>query len=217
MASRSLFLSLLFALPALAQSPDEFAQTVRPVLVKNCAACHSSGSNPFLNAQSANDVATFRGAWRKVAVQLRNRTMPPSGPQPSEEDRLRISTWIEDLLRSTACRGEDYAGAVTLRRLNRREYENTIRDLVGVELKFSETFPIDGSGGEGFDNDGETLFVQPLLMERYLEAAQQIVDAAIVTPPLSRSFTPKELSGAALPVYVTGDYTVTVTAAATLK
>src|SRR5689334_4672622 len=116
--------------PACLWAADNFTESIRPALEKNCAACHGTGSpHPFLKAQTSADVAAARGEWKKVAAQLRNRTMPPSGPQPTEEERLRITTWIEELLRSTACRGEEYAGAVTVRRLNRREYENTIRDL----------------------------------------------------------------------------------------
>ena len=141
---------------------DDFAKSIRPVLESHCAACHApddpKNKAPFLKASTADDVADNRGLWAKVAAQLRNRAMPPAGPQPSEEDRFRIATWIEQQLRSAACRVGDFAGAVTARRLNRREYSNTIRDLAGVELPFFETFPADGSGGEGFDNNGETLF-----------------------------------------------------------
>ena len=71
-----------------------------------------------------------------------------------------------------------------MRRLNRREYRNTIRDLLGVDFDVAAVFPADGTGGAGFDTNGETLYIPPLLMERYLEAAQQILDRVIVTPPL---------------------------------
>ena len=167
------------------------------MLAKYCTACHNpddpNQKAPFLKASTAGEVAENRGLWTKVALQLRNRVMPPEGPQPSEEDRFRIATWIEEELRSTACRAGDFAGSVTSRRLNRREYSNTIRDLLGVDLPFFETFPADGSGGEGFDNNGETLFLPPLLMERYLEAAQQILDAVVVTPRLEKTFGASDL------------------------
>jgi len=89
----SLFL-MIAALPAAAQ--DEFASLVRPVLVETCSACHAAekpdNKRPFLRAMTAADVSRERGLWRGVALQLRNRTMPPSGPQPSEADRFRIAT-----------------------------------------------------------------------------------------------------------------------------
>src|SRR5690606_31316590 len=108
--------------------------------------------------------------------------------------------------------------------------ENTIRDLVGPQLGFDESFPTDGSGGEGFDNNGETLFLPPMLMERYVEAAQQILDAAIVTPPIDRRFAATDFAPAAdnssehrrleaqqeiiagFVVYVAGDYELRIDA-----
>src|SRR3954447_10311170 len=174
------------------QGADEFAQTIRPVLAQNCATCYNP-SNPknrinFLKAATSKDIESNRGLWKDVAVQLRNRTMPPVDSKLTEDDRLRVSTWIDNRLRQTACLVGEYAGAVALRRLNRREYHNTIRDLLGVDYNVSELFPADGTGGAGFDTNGETLFIPPLLMERYMEAAQQILDRAIVTPDLSKTF-----------------------------
>jgi hypothetical protein len=212
---------------------DEFAQSIRPVLAQNCAACHNP-ANPkarvnFLKAATVKDVEANRGLWRDVATQLRNRTMPPIDSKLTEDDRLRVALWIDrDLLR-TACNAGDFAGAVAIRRLNRREYHNTIRDLLGVDYNVSELFPADGTGGAGFDTNGETLFVPPLLMERYLEAAQQILDRVIVTPSLAKDFTaaellpaapkatgPRELSpgdtlSAPVSIYLDDDYTVRVT------
>src|SRR5437764_7599305 len=80
-------------------SPDEFAQTIRPVLMQNCSACHNP-ANPrnrinFLKAETSKDLEANRGLWRNVAAQLRNRTMPPVETKLTEDDRLRISTWVE--------------------------------------------------------------------------------------------------------------------------
>ena len=229
-----LAISLGLAAMAAAQpgAPDEFARSVRPVLAQNCAACHNPNTPKnkinFLKAALGKDVESDRGLWRNVAVQLRNRTMPPVDSKLSEEDRLRVASWIDNRLRQTACHGGDFAGAVALRRLNRREYHNTIRDLLGVDYNVAELFPNDGTGGAGFDTNGATLFVPPLLMERYLEAAQQIVDRAIITPDLARNFAPAELQpidprgggvrelgpgqevSAPVSIYLDGDYLVRV-------
>ncbi len=236
------FITILASSPAIAEelkpeSATFFEQSLRPVLVESCGDCHDPDDAenivPFLTATNAEAVATHRGLWKNVAEQLRNRTMPPAdSAQPSEEDRLRIANWIDKTLRETACRLGEYAGQVVSRRLNRIEYDNTIRDLLGVDLDVSDTFPVDGSGGEGFNNNGETLFLPPILMERYLEASTTALDAAIVTPRLKETFGPddlqikgnserksdqtiptKSLANVFVTVYVAGDYTIRVTAA----
>lgn len=222
---------LAATVPVLAQAapaPDVFATSIKPVLEANCAACHNP-ANPknrvgFLKANSTSQVDSERALWRNVATQLRNRTMPPGASNLSEEDRFRITTWIGERLRKTACAAGDFAGAVTVRRLNRREYRNAIRDIFGVDYNVSEVFPADGTGGEGFDTNGETLFLPPILMERYLEAAQQILDRVLITQPTQKMFNAGEMEprlagkpdkralqagdevSGIVPVYTNGDY-----------
>jgi mono/diheme cytochrome c family protein len=214
-----------------ADSAKDFTESVRPILVQNCATCHnpSSRNNPanFLKATSAKDIEADRSLWRSLVAQLRNRTMPPVDSKLSEVDRLRVAQWVETRLRETACSAGEYAGAGTFRRLNRREYHNTIRDLLGVDLDATAIFPADGTGGAGFDTNGETLYIQPMQMERYMQAAQQALDRVIVTSPLSRTFVatdlrpvvaatgprtlaPKQEVSAIVPVYIANDYEVRI-------
>jgi len=214
---------------------DPFVATIRPILASNCMPCHDPvhSTNParFLTAQTAKDIELQRGLWRNVAAQLRNRSMPPGVSKITEDERLVAANWIEGRLRETACFAGPYAGAGVLRRLNRREYHNTIRDLLGVDFAVASLLPADGTGGAGFDTNGETLYAGPLLTERYLEAAQQILDRAIITPPLVKTFRPGELEplkpeakseraaaagdelAATILAYVDGDYTVRLTVA----
>jgi cytochrome c553 len=226
MSRRTLVAALALLLPApawpAADASAEFAQAIRPVLVQNCAACHNPGNpnNPanFLKAQTVQEMEADRGLWRNVAAQLRNRTMPPVESKLTEADRLRISQWVDGQLRATACNIGDYAGVGTVRRLNRREYHNTIRDLLGVDFDVSSVFPADGTGGAGFDTNGDTLYIQPMLMERYMQAAQQILDRVIITPRLTKTFPAAEIQSIAsnggaeravsLSIYLDGDYTV---------
>lgn len=189
-------LAVLLAVPVLAQN-ETFTAKVRPVLAEHCSSCHNP-DNPknkvgFLRAKSDGEMLAERGMWHKVSQHLRNRTMPPVANKLGEEQRVFISQWVAERLRSTACAQGEQAGAVTVRRLNRREYRNTIRDLFGIDYAVEDLFPADGSGGEGFDNNGETLFVPPLLMERYLEAAQQILDRVVITPSISKTVLVNEL------------------------
>ncbi|TWU63371.1 hypothetical protein V7x_51110 [Crateriforma conspicua] len=169
-------------------SQTHFVDVVRPLLVEFCGDCHhpEDADDPvgFLRSKTAAQIQHQREIWSSVAQQLNHRTMPPAdADQPSESQRLQLARWIEDHLRTTACTGEEYAGSVQPRRLNRDQYTHAINDLTGLDFDFVETFPADGSGGEGFDNNAETLFLPPLLMERYLEVAGQVADRLIVTPP----------------------------------
>jgi hypothetical protein len=188
----------------------DFSQTIRPVLERNCAACHSAAKAKgpaFLKAMTAEDMEANRGLWRDVAAQLRNRTMPPTTSKLTEDERFQVSSWIDNRLRETACNTGSYAGPAIARRLNRREYHNTIRDLFGVDFDVVAILTADGTGGAGFDTNGETLYVPPVLMERYMEAAQQVLERVIITPPVWRTVTADSMN---LPIYVDSVYDVLV-------
>ncbi|HEU0119896.1 MAG TPA: DUF1592 domain-containing protein [Bryobacteraceae bacterium] len=216
-------------------APDEFTTKIRPVLAANCAGCHNP-KNPrnridFLKAEAPTDVETRRGLWRNVATQLRNRTMPPGAAKISEEDRMLVADWIDTRLRTTGCATGDYAGYVSPRRLNRREWKNTIRDLFGLDVAAPDFFPADEAGGAGFDTNGETLYVPPIMLERYMEAATAVLDRIVVTPPYnkvtlshemnpvtapakgikpSRFLQPGEELSASVSVFAEGQYTLRV-------
>lgn len=225
-----LILTLLAA--AAGSAADPFTDRVKPVLQAHCGACHDPKSSKnridFLKAQKAEDLQQKRGLWRSVAIQLRHRTMPPVASKITDAERIEISRWVDATLRETACSTGPFAGYVPPRRLNRREYRNTVRDLLGVDLDVTELFPADEAGGAGFDTNGETLYVPPMMLERYLEAASKVADRVVVTPPLSRHIQsadmlparpsdkpgrplePGEKLTTALPVYVDGKYSIRV-------
>ncbi len=117
--------------------------------------------------------------------------MPPEGnPLPTKEQREMLVGWIDGTLSKGACDIHD-PGHVTMRRLNRDEYNNTIRDLTGLDLKLADTFPNDDVG-YGFDNIGDVLSMSPLLMEKYMAAAEKIAHTAVVTPEMLRQ--PQDIS-----------------------
>jgi hypothetical protein len=162
-----------------------FDGQVRPLLVKYCYDCHSGevgkGDVKFDTFKTAADVLAGRKTWETVLHHVYTREMPPADADifPSTAERELIVTWIEkNLLHFDAARPDP--GHVTFRRLNRSEYNNTIRDLVGVDFQPAEDFPADNSGF-GFDNIGDVLSLSPLLMEKYLTAADRIFDQAIAT------------------------------------
>src|SRR5437016_13574082 len=106
--------------------------------------------------------------------------MPPERkPQPSADERRRLETWIKQDVFGIDPKNPD-PGRVTVRRLNRVEYRNTIRDLLGVEFDTENEFPPDDTG-YGFDNIGTVLTVSPMVLEKYLAAAKTIVTEAVAT------------------------------------
>ena len=141
-----------------------------------------------------------RQVFEKVLKNLEAHEMPPEKkPQPTPEDRKLITEWIESEIFATDCDHPD-PGRVTIRRLNRAEYNNTIRDLVGVDFHPADDFPADDSG-YGFDNIGDVLSLPPIMLEKYLSAAEKILDKAIVTDqkpkPATQRFDAAGLEGSA--------------------
>lgn len=179
----------LVAEPASSPSPEQvqaFERQVTPFLSKYCFNCHNEErERGGLRLDVFKDVAAItsaRDTWESVLERLQNGDMPPRrAEQPSRPDRDRMIEWVKATLADAPCDGRPRPGRVTLRRLNRAEYDNTIRDLFGVDIRAAEDFPVDDSG-YGFDNIGDVLSVSPLLMERYLAAAERVAQAVIVTP-----------------------------------
>ncbi|MCB8932560.1 MAG: DUF1592 domain-containing protein [Fimbriimonadaceae bacterium] len=163
--------------------PARFAKEAAPMIAKYCFPCHA-GSTPagganLAAAKSEEDLRANPGVWARAAENLRSGRMPPVGAaQPDSKQREAAADAIEAVL--TDCLRPD-PGRVTIRRLNRAEYDNTIRDLVGLDLGLAGDFPSDDVG-EGFDNIGDVLSLSPLLMEKYLAAAETIAQKAIVVP-----------------------------------
>ncbi len=164
---------------------DSFASEVAPLIKKYCASCHTgakpAGGAALLTYHTRASVLKGKKIWERVSQNLSAATMPPSGaPQPSAAERDLIITWIDTSLSSVECIIKN-PGRVTLRRLNREEYSNTIRDLIGADLRPAESFPSDDVG-YGFDNIGDVLSISPLLMEKYIGAAEKVSQAAIRLP-----------------------------------
>jgi hypothetical protein len=164
-----------------------FKTEVEPVLVEFCYDCHGDGSSKgevaFDRFESFEALKEDRKLWLHVMKLLRSDIMPPvKKSQPEDEQKERIGDWIK-----TAVFGIDPLrvdpGKVTVRRLNRIEYRNTIRDLLGVDYDTLKSFPADDTG-HGFDNIADVLTVSPMLLEKYFDAAQAIIAEAVPVSPL---------------------------------
>lgn len=164
---------------------QQFTNEIRPILEKSCGDCHwgendDAGVNlePF---KTMDQLLDSRKLWRKVLTRVAAREMPPEDSDPlTDEEHQAVTSWVDDLLNSVDCTNIN-AGRVTIRRLNRTEYRNTIRDLFGYDYRPAKTFPGDDVG-YGFDNIADVLSLPPRLMERYLDAAEHITARTIVDP-----------------------------------
>jgi len=181
-----------------------YENQVAPLLTKYCYGCHGNGKKKgdlALDAyQAPADAVNDPRTWEKILQNLRTHVMPPEKkPQPSLGEADLIARWIETAVFKCDCDHPD-PGRVTLHRLNRAEYNNTIRDLVGVNFQPADDFPADDSG-YGFDNIGDVLSVPPVLLEKYLAAAEKILEAAIVSEDPAkarlRRFDAVDLNGSA--------------------
>ena len=169
-----------------AAGKDPFAEGVRPVFVQFCLGCHNDKKvaggvslEPYKDTAGARKA---RDVWEAVREQLDKKHMPPKNkPQPTDEQRKAIVAWIDTVANNVDCGLARDPGRPTIRRLNRNEYNNTIRDLLGVDFKPAENFPSDDVG-YGFDNIGDVLSMPPILLEKYLAAAEQILDKAVQVP-----------------------------------
>ena len=179
------------------------AAKYRTWLNQNCVACHNSrAKNPAddpvnLESASTDDFVASAATWERVIRKLAVRAMPPQGSRhPSEPEYLAFNTWLTSSL-DRAWAGKSTPGRFVVHRLNRTEYGNAVRDLLALDIDVNQLLPSDGAQF-GFDNIATSLTTSPLLLERYLAAAQRISNYAIgdaATPPgnteypISREFT----------------------------
>ena len=192
-----LMLACLPAVPGAAQTPApvrpdaaSFLKSVQPLLARHCVACHNAKLKASgLNLDSYGHVGTAledREVWERVLKKLRAGEMPPEGrTKPAPEETGEVARWIEALLGRHDRTVKPDPGRVTARRLNRVEYNNTIRDLLAIDFRPADDFPADDEG-YGFDNIGDVLSLSPVLMEKYLAAAEKIAEKAIVVDRVIR-------------------------------
>jgi hypothetical protein len=187
--------------PARAQEPkarDAFQRHVVPLLEHYCADCHmneNAEAGIVLDRFENQEAAVKDGrTWLRVRDALQGRVMPPADePQPSLQEFDRIIAWIENDFLAAECGKQASSAPVVIRRLNRQEYNNTIRDLLGLDLHLADAFPPDDIGF-GFDNVGSALNISPVHIEKYLDAAELALRKALVLPD-AKDCSPAELIG----------------------
>ncbi len=167
---------------------SRFASEVKPFVERYCAECHAADepkADLDLTRHTARDIVDGKaGPWSPVLDRLQTHEMPPedAARQPSSEERALVLTWLRDVQEHQARNSSDDPGPVLARRLSNAEYDYTIRDLTGVDIRPTREFPIDPANEAGFDNSGESLTVSPALLKKYLEAARSVADRVVLKP-----------------------------------
>ena len=171
-----------------AELQSRFAGTVHPFLETYCFTCHGKEKHKGdldLSAYGSLDaIAEDYGRWETVVDKLSEEEMPPEEAKQHPEAGLSrdVMRWIKDLRTYEAGVNAGDPGPVLARRLSNAEYDYTIRDLTGVDLRPTREFPVDPANEAGFDNTGESLAMSPALFKKYLGAARAIADHLVLKP-----------------------------------
>ena len=163
-----------------------YRERIAPLFERYCYRCHGTEKQKaevnLAIVGGTAEVHKSRKTWETLIENVEIGLMPPDGEMPTEEEISEIIAWVNSALEAGV--GDCniiQPGRVTMRRLNRAEYDNTVRDLLGFDANPSRNFPRDDVG-YGFDNIGDVLMMPPLLLEKYFDAAEELADRAIVVP-----------------------------------
>jgi Protein of unknown function (DUF1592)/Protein of unknown function (DUF1588)/Protein of unknown function (DUF1587)/Protein of unknown function (DUF1585)/Protein of unknown function (DUF1595)/Planctomycete cytochrome C len=189
----SLFLLVIFAGPAAAnptaaELDRQLTGIIQPFLQNYCLGCHGSqkpkGDLDLSSYRSIDSVARDLHRWETVVSQLHGEMMPPikAKAQPTAEARREVIAWVKGVRRLEGKRTAGDPGPVPARRLSNAEYDYSIRDLTGVDIRPAREFPVDPANEAGFDNSGESLAMSPALVKKYLEAARRVADHLVLKP-----------------------------------
>jgi hypothetical protein len=168
-----------------ATAADRYKEAVQPFVEKHCVRCHGTtkpkGELDLTRYTEARQVTADFRRWENVVEFIRNGEMPPEDePQPTLEERKAVNEAINAMLLEEARRHAGDPGVILPRRLSNTEYDLSIRDLTGVDIRPTRDFPADPAAGEGFDNTGEALGLSPNLLKKYLAAAQEVSDHMVL-------------------------------------
>lgn len=192
--AHALAVALLTCCGILADEPNEaslqraFEREVRPFLARYCFECHGE-SDPEAKLdltifRNTEQVRRLHQTWREIKERVHAKEMPStdSSEQPTDEERQRFVAWIQSQRDFFAKQHAGDPGTVLARRLNNAEFNYTVRDLTGVDIRPTRAFPVDPANEAGFDNSGESLSMSPALLKKYLGAAREISDHLVLTP-----------------------------------
>jgi hypothetical protein len=190
----SILLAGLVAGAAIAAEPNDrslergFQEVVRPFLKSQCLACHGArkpkGKLDLSGYTSVETIIKNYRVWDRVSDRLEAQEMPPDDAprQPAPHERRAVIDWIGAVRDDQARKNAGDPGRVLARRLSNAEFDYTIRDLTGADIRPTREFPVDPANEAGFDNSGESLTMSPALLKKYLAAARLVADHLVLTP-----------------------------------
>ncbi len=166
----------------------QYEQQITPLIQTHCQSCHDAKTHEadldLTIFRRLQDVSGSHLVWQKILERVQAGEMPPADAtnQLSDKDRRVVVQWIRALRQFDAASNAGDPGNVLVRRLSNSEYDYSIRDLTGIDIRPTKTFPIDPANEAGFDNSGESLMMSSALISKYLQAARTVVDHLVLTP-----------------------------------
>ena len=166
-----------------------FINEIEPILEEFCYSCHGEkkqeGDLDIEGVIGERPFVMNKEVWENVLARVQNKEMPPKDKKrrPSRRDYKDLGAFLDKAINHFDYSKVHNPGYEAAKRLTHNEFNNTLRDLFGVDIRPGDKFPLDLSGKSGFDNSANTLFIQPLLMERYIGAADDVVEAALPAVP----------------------------------
>ncbi len=167
---------------------DPFTSKIQPFLKTYCIDCHGGaepeGKLDLGSLQSRQSISDRFNVWKEIERRVASGNMPPkeAAAFPSENDRKNVAELIQKTRREETIRFAGDPGVVSVRRLSNAEYNNTLRDLTGTDIRPAREFPVDPANTAGFDNSGESLTMSPALLNKYLAAAREVSNHLVLTP-----------------------------------
>src|SRR5262249_47994846 len=167
---------------------ERFTSRVQPFLQRYCFSCHGArkqeGDLNLSRDATVRAIANNARQWQRVLERLQAQEMPPAEAprRPQADERAAVIAWLRDLRDHEAQRNAGDPGPVLARRLSNAEFDYTMRDLTGVDIRPTREFPVDPANEAGFDNSGESLAMSPALLKKYLAAARLVADHVILKP-----------------------------------
>ena len=167
---------------------DDFPAKVLPFVNRYCVSCHGpkkqSAALDLSKDVTAEALVKNFGHWELVLERLIAKDMPPedAGKQPDDAERTALINWLKGVRTREANKNAGDPGIVLARRLSNAEYDNTIRDLTGIDIRPTKEFPVDPANQAGFDNSGESLTMSPALLKKFLGAARLVADHIVFKP-----------------------------------
>ncbi|MEO2168651.1 MAG: DUF1587 domain-containing protein, partial [bacterium] len=166
---------------------QQYDSSIRPLLESHCLKCHNDdlaeGDLDLARMESLTAVRRELRIWQKVLFMIENAEMPPQKSKPlTTEQYETLRSWVVTYLDAEAHANAGDPGRVVIRRLTNVEFDRTVRDLTGIDFHPTREFPEDSAAGEGFTNTGESMVMSPALLDKYLDAAQELASHAVLLP-----------------------------------